>query len=137
MGGVLSSDADLAAIFVTYDVDNSGAIDAEELGKALAELGLPLAQADVAELLKKYDADASGTIEFAEFEKFVADARIQYASAAAAGAVDALGSMTSFIMSSASRSASDNLLTPAALLVEDAWDSRMASSQPCSPRPPH
>lgn len=58
--------------FRQFDKDGSGAIDAQELGLALAKLGFSLPSQALQTLIHKADADGSGQIEEAEFEGLVA-----------------------------------------------------------------
>ena len=57
----------LQRAFDEFDTDFDGTLDAGELKRALAALGLPTTGAQAAKILHKYDADASGRLEFREF----------------------------------------------------------------------
>ena len=59
--------ARLAALFRLVDVDDSGAIDGEELRPLLARMGWPgVGQAEAEAILSRLDVDKSGTVEFDE-----------------------------------------------------------------------
>ena len=60
------------AVFAKYDEDASGGIDAEELLKALDDIGLPVDLPEAQTLLKKYDLDHNGTLSVEEFLDIVA-----------------------------------------------------------------
>jgi Ca2+-binding EF-hand superfamily protein len=53
--GAKFSDSQLEATFFSLDADSSGAIDREEFGDALIDLGIDLSEDDAAKLFKKYD----------------------------------------------------------------------------------
>lgn len=57
----------LAEAFNRYDGDRSGALDKEELTKALMDLHLPGGEIDVQALLNRLDADKSGFVELSEW----------------------------------------------------------------------
>lgn len=54
-------------VFELYDVDGSGAIDAEELRAIMNELAIPLTDAELNAALDEMDEDGSGEVEFDEF----------------------------------------------------------------------
>jgi len=58
-------------VFALYDEDGSGAIDIDELGKAMKSVGLDMSLSELEELLKKIDKDGSHTIELDEFKIMV------------------------------------------------------------------
>ena len=53
--------------FSTLDPDNSGSLDAHELGAALELFGQPTGPDQIEKLIAIVDADGSGSVEFAEF----------------------------------------------------------------------
>jgi calmodulin len=57
----------LRSEFQLWDKDDSGSIDASELGAMLHSLGIELKRRAVGALLYRYDADHSGAIGFDEF----------------------------------------------------------------------
>jgi Ca2+-binding EF-hand superfamily protein len=58
---------ELRTLFHTYDVDNSGQIDKEELGDLLATMGQPKSEEELSRLFNMMDADGSGDVDFKEF----------------------------------------------------------------------
>eukprot|EP01065_Artemidia_motanka_P042171 TRINITY_DN5608_c5_g1_i1.p2 TRINITY_DN5608_c5_g1~~TRINITY_DN5608_c5_g1_i1.p2 ORF type:complete len:197 (+),score=100.11 TRINITY_DN5608_c5_g1_i1:68-592(+) len=58
-------------VFDLYDEDGSGAIDLDELSKAMHSVGLEIPRDELAEMMKKIDADGNQTIEKAEFKHMV------------------------------------------------------------------
>ena len=56
-------------VFQKFDEDGSGTIDAGEMARALAHMGLKLPKATIALLMRKYDADGSGEIDFDELKE--------------------------------------------------------------------
>lgn len=57
----------LAQAFQRYDGDGSGALDAQELQKALQDLDLPAGDVEVSELFSKLDVNKDGTVELTEW----------------------------------------------------------------------
>ena len=54
-------------VFDRHDADGNGTIDAQELEKVMAELGISLDTGQQAEVLRKLDKDGSGTISMEEY----------------------------------------------------------------------
>ena len=54
-------------VFLEYDTDGGGSIDAAELKAALDATDMVVTEEEVLELLKQYDPDGSGDIGFDEF----------------------------------------------------------------------
>jgi len=54
-------------VFRMLDKDGSGSIDAQELGRAMYELGMQVSAADVSAIIAAADKNKSGTIELDEF----------------------------------------------------------------------
>jgi len=61
----------IAQRFRMWDIDNSGALDRNELTEALAELGKRPTAETMDEFMKTFDLDGNGTIELDEFEHMV------------------------------------------------------------------
>lgn len=57
----------MAQAFQRYDGDGSGALDAQELQKALQDLDLPAGDVEVSELFSKLDVNKDGTVELTEW----------------------------------------------------------------------
>ena len=57
----------LTKMFVEYDTDNNGTIDAEELNNALMDLGLRLSQEEIQGIMDRLDTDGGGDIDLGEF----------------------------------------------------------------------
>ena len=57
----------LAKLFRAVDTDQSGAIDAIELGNALSVLGLRLSRQELRAIMKRLDSDGNGSINLPEF----------------------------------------------------------------------
>ena len=57
----------LTKMFRTVDTDQSGAIDARELGNALTTLGLRLSRRELNAIMNHLDSDGNGEIDFDEF----------------------------------------------------------------------
>jgi len=57
----------IQAVFDKFDKDGSGAIDREEFGDAMLQLGLRHSSADVDMLFRAYDTDGGGEIDLKEF----------------------------------------------------------------------
>ena len=53
--------------FDLFDKDQSGSIDAEELGEVFRSLGQHYTEAELEEMIAEIDTDRSGSIEFGEF----------------------------------------------------------------------
>ena len=66
---------DIHRIFLQYDADKSGDIDAAELFAALNDLGLAATSSEAAMTLDKYDVDRSLKLELDEFRALVTDLR--------------------------------------------------------------
>merc|ERR1711988_1807694 len=64
-------EAELTEAFKTFDKDESGFIDAKELGSVMASLGEKMTDEEVAEMIKEADLDADGVISFAEFKQMM------------------------------------------------------------------
>lgn len=60
----------LRSVFSEIDSDGSGQINTEELGKALDKLGYKLPKSEIAKILTKVDKDESGEVSFDEFHTF-------------------------------------------------------------------
>ncbi|XP_063712235.1 uncharacterized protein LOC134840387 [Symsagittifera roscoffensis] len=58
---------ELRAAFDAFDTDQSGSIDASELGQAMKIMGKHMSERDLKEIIDKVDDDGSGEIEFSEF----------------------------------------------------------------------
>ncbi|MGB0563395.1 MAG: EF-hand domain-containing protein [Spirulinaceae cyanobacterium] len=59
--------AEFKAAFLKHDQDQSGAIDAAELGQVLRDLGELPTDSDVAAMLEAADINENGQLEFGEF----------------------------------------------------------------------
>lgn len=57
----------LTKLFRTVDTDQSGEIDANELGNALNSLGLKLSRQELRTIMKRLDSDGNGSIDLPEF----------------------------------------------------------------------
>ncbi|KAJ9467944.1 putative calmodulin-like protein 2 [Diplonema papillatum] len=57
----------LRECFNTFDTDNSGSIDVQELGNVFSSFGQDLNDAEIQSMINEVDADGSGEIEFEEF----------------------------------------------------------------------
>ena len=57
----------LTKMFVEYDTDNSGTIDADELNAALTALGLRLSAEEIDGIMRRLDSDGGGDIDLQEF----------------------------------------------------------------------
>jgi hypothetical protein len=57
----------LTKLFRTVDTDQSGGIDAHELGNALSVLGLKLSRQELRNIMNRLDTDGNGSIELSEF----------------------------------------------------------------------
>mmetsp|Transcript_16335 Transcript_16335/g.28006 ORF Transcript_16335/g.28006 Transcript_16335/m.28006 type:complete len:184 (+) Transcript_16335:90-641(+) len=73
--GLTAADkSELLQVFQLFDVDGSGAIDAQELLIAMRALGFPVSKADVARSIAEIDTDGGGTVDFTEFQTMVTSA---------------------------------------------------------------
>jgi len=61
----------LRNMFRTFDVDNSGALSAQELVGLLSKLGVTAEDKEVAAVMRELDLNKSGTLEFEEFCQFL------------------------------------------------------------------
>src|SRR3569833_436226 len=57
-------------VFKSFDTDNSGYIDSQELKDVAAELGRPLDAGEVEECLKDLDMNKDGKISYDEFKQW-------------------------------------------------------------------
>lgn len=57
----------LKAVFNKFDVDHSGAVDANEMASMIKMLKLDMSPAQVKALMREADPDGSGLVEYAEF----------------------------------------------------------------------
>ncbi len=60
----------VAAAFSMFDVDGGGTIDASELGKVMAQAGLPTTGRDIRKVMDILDKDHDGTITYEEFRRW-------------------------------------------------------------------
>jgi Ca2+-binding EF-hand superfamily protein len=58
---------ELAAVFMSFDIDNSGELDAKELELALFEIGIQLGKKRFSKMFRVMDKDKSGAISLEEF----------------------------------------------------------------------
>lgn len=65
-------------IFQHYDVDQSGALDRDELALVLDQMGLKDPKTTAEKLLSIYDVDGSGLVEVDEFVNFLTDIKTTY-----------------------------------------------------------
>lgn len=63
------SDAELKAIFTSFDADGSGRIDLDELTAALAKGGKKMSRSEVENIVKLVDKNHDGEIDFDEFRE--------------------------------------------------------------------
>jgi len=54
-------------VFQSFDVDGSGELDAEEVGKAFVQLGFEFSDEFVTNLIKEFDYSEDGLIQLDEF----------------------------------------------------------------------
>eukprot|EP01062_Namystynia_karyoxenos_P043205 TRINITY_DN3163_c0_g2_i8.p1 TRINITY_DN3163_c0_g2~~TRINITY_DN3163_c0_g2_i8.p1 ORF type:complete len:1058 (+),score=343.97 TRINITY_DN3163_c0_g2_i8:104-3277(+) len=69
------SDAELTfcrSVFQAFDVDGSGTIDLEELGRVMQGLGVMMTREQLQELLHQVDVDGSDEVDFGEFLQLIA-----------------------------------------------------------------
>ena len=64
------------AVFNSFDLDESGALDSSELLGALGKLGLATSAAEVAMILSAWDEDGNGLIDLLEFAALVHDFQV-------------------------------------------------------------
>ena len=76
-------------VFVQYDLDGSGGIDAEELTLLLKVLCIPASEMETELIVRQLDQDGSGEIDFEEFHQWFAHP--DGAEAAGGGTTMALG----------------------------------------------
>ena len=69
-------DPEVVTAFEAYDTDNSGTIDAAELGHALKDIGLVVDSGQIGYMLRKYDDDRNATLDLSEFGQLVADLKV-------------------------------------------------------------
>merc|ERR1711966_368789 len=65
--------SEIKEAFDLFDGDNSGAIDAKELGVAIQALGFTPTVDEIDKMVKDIDADGNATIEFDEFVGMMGD----------------------------------------------------------------
>ena len=62
---------DYKHVFNLFDIDNSGAININELGSAMKSLGMKPTEEELERLMNEVDKDGTGEIEFDEFIQLV------------------------------------------------------------------
>ena len=67
----------LTKMFIEYDRDNSGTIDAQELNAALTDLGLRLTPEEIGAIMSRLDTDGGGDIDLEEFIEHFKKARAE------------------------------------------------------------
>lgn len=67
----IEADDETARVFLGFDHDRSGSIDARELVSALSSLGLQCDSRHAQQVLNRYDLDRSGVLELPEFRLLV------------------------------------------------------------------
>ena len=72
-GGAGTNADPVAASFASYDTDNSGYLDYQELRSALSHMGIDTSAEGVAHLLAAYDERPDGKMDVGEFRKLAQD----------------------------------------------------------------
>ena len=72
-GGAGANADPVAASFASYDTDNSGYLDYQELRSALSHMGIDTSAEGVAHLLAAYDERPDGKMDIGEFRKLAQD----------------------------------------------------------------
>ena len=72
-GGAGANADPVAASFASYDTDNSGYLDYQELRSALSHMGIDTSAEGVAHLLAAYDERPDGKMDVGEFRKLAQD----------------------------------------------------------------
>ena len=72
-GGAGTNADPVAASFASYDTDNSGYLDYQELRSALSHMGIDTSSEGVAHLLAAYDERPDGKMDIGEFRKLAQD----------------------------------------------------------------
>ena len=72
-GGAGTNADPVAASFASYDTDNSGYLDYQELRSALSHMGIDTSAEGVAHLLAAYDERPDGKMDIGEFRKLAQD----------------------------------------------------------------
>mmetsp|Transcript_17426 Transcript_17426/g.52635 ORF Transcript_17426/g.52635 Transcript_17426/m.52635 type:complete len:460 (-) Transcript_17426:72-1451(-) len=62
---------EMRELFQLFDKDNSGYVNASELGQVMEQLGEPCSAQEIEEMLQYADVDGSGQISFEEFRKLM------------------------------------------------------------------
>ena len=73
LGGAGTNADPVAASFASYDTDNSGYLDYQELRSALSHMGIDTSSEGVAHLLAAYDERPDGKMDIGEFRKLAQD----------------------------------------------------------------
>ena len=60
--------SNLRPVFNKFDIDGSGSISTEELGRACKEIGLSLSPAHLDQMMKDADPNGNGTVDYEEFQ---------------------------------------------------------------------
>ena len=63
-------DIQMKAAFAAFDVNNSGSLDAGEIGAVAKQLGKDLTSAELAQMMRDLDTDSSGEVSLSEFATF-------------------------------------------------------------------
>ena len=58
-------------VFMKFDKDGNGAIDAKELKQVFEELGKIFSEEEITNMIAMVDADQSGSLEYEEFIEIV------------------------------------------------------------------
>ncbi len=64
-------ESEIKECFDTFDADDSGAIDKNEIIKVCEALGVDSSCAEIDELINQADADSDGKIQYDEFKKAI------------------------------------------------------------------